>query len=154
MALSYGDIAVTPLASGDEPAWTEFLAASANGTLFHDLTFLNYHAIGRFTFHHLILRHAGRIVALLPGGLTGGDGGATFRSPLGASIGGLVVAPGLRAELALALVEALQNHARDRRWAAIELTLPPQCYSQETAGSVDFALFSKGFSLQNRWLCP
>jgi hypothetical protein len=76
-----------------------------------------------------------------------------FCSPLGASIGGFAVAE-LRAELALSLVEAMQDYARARGWAAVEITLPPACYSFEAAGLIEFALFCRGFRLVRRWLCP
>src|SRR6184192_2079915 len=121
MPFSRGRITVAPLASDEEPAWGAFLSASSNGTLFHDLGFLRYHPEGRHSFLHLVLRREGRPLALLPGGLAGPAHARTFASPLGASIGGFVVAPGLRTELALALVEALQLHACSEGWSAIEL---------------------------------
>ena len=77
-----------------------------------------------------------------------------FCSPLGASIGGFAVGTKLGAELALSLVELLQNYANERGWAGIEITLPPSCYSFETAGLIEFALFSRGFRIMHRWLCP
>jgi len=146
-------ITVAPL-NGDEQVWETFLAGSANGTLFHDLRFLRYHPEGRFRFHHLILRRNSKPVALLPGGLVSAGERTMFCSPLGASIGGFAVTANLRAELALSLVEALQNYAGEQGWAGIEITLPPGCYSFETAGLFEFALFSRGFRIARRWLCP
>src|SRR5262249_24343657 len=137
----------------DETAWNEFLAHSVNGTLFHDLHFLRYHPVDRFAFHHLVFKRDGRPVALLPGGLSGTAGPPTFCSPLGASVGGFAVAD-LTAELAMGLVEALQDYARMRGWAGVEITLPPACYSFATSDLIDFALFCRGFRLLHRWLCP
>jgi hypothetical protein len=145
-------ITVEPLGA-DEGPWNELLARSANGTLFHDLRFLRYHPAGRFEFHHLVLSGNGKPIALLPGGLCGTADPPMFCSPLGASIGGFAVAD-LGAELALSLVEAVQDYARARGWAAVEITLPPACYSFETAGPIEFALFCRGFRLVHRWLCP
>ena len=145
-------ITVAPL-DGDEDIWQTFLAGSANGTLFHDLDFLRYHPKDRFHFHHLVLRRNGKPAALLPGGLVEADGRTMFCSPLGASIGGFAVGTKLGAELALSLVESLQNYANERGWAGIEITLPPSCYSFETAGLLEFALFSRGFRIVHRWLC-
>ena len=145
-------ITVEPLGA-DERAWNELLARSANGTLFHDLRFLRYHPVDRFEFHHLVLRRNGKPIALLPGGLCGTADPPMFCSPLGASIGGFAVAD-LRAELAVGLVGAVQDYARARGWAAVEITLPPACYSFETAGLIEFALFCRGFRLVHRWLCP
>ena len=139
-------ITVVPL-STDEQLWQDFLAHSANGTLFHDLEFLGYHPPGRFRFHHLMLMRDGRPVALVPGGLEGSEERPVFCSPLGASIGGLVVAAGLHAEIALQMVEALQNYARERGWAGIRITLPPSYYSFQTAGLIGFALFYRESAL-------
>jgi Acetyltransferase (GNAT) domain len=138
----------------NEALWEEFLSQAANGTLFHDLHFLRYHPEGRFRFHHLILMRHGKPIGLVPGGLTGSDERPLFCSPLGASIGGMVVGAGLRAGTALAMVETLQEYARGQGWAGIELTLPPSYYSFETAGLIEFALFCRGFRLQQKWLCP
>src|SRR5262245_47307711 len=145
-------ITVEPLGA-DEGAWNELLARSANGTLFHDLRFLRYPPPDRFEFHHLVLSSHGKPIALLPGGLSRTADPPTFCSPLGASIGGFAVTD-LRAELAVTLVEAVQNYARARGWAGVEITLPPACYSFETAGLIEFALFCRGFRLLRRWLCP
>jgi len=99
-------ITVEPLGA-DEAVWENFLAHAPNGTLFHDLRFLRYHPPDRFHFHHLVFRRNGEPVALLPGGLASNAERPMFSSPLGASIGGLAVNGGLRAELAVNLVEAL-----------------------------------------------
>src|SRR5262249_38424630 len=103
---------------------------------------------------HLLFKRNGKVMALLPGGLSGGAERPTFCSPLGASIGGPALAQGVGAELALDLIDALQNYAREQCWAAIEITLPPPCYSFETAGLTEFALFCHGFRVTRRWLCP
>jgi len=146
-------ITAVPLGTSEE-IWQGFLARSANGTLFHDLDFLRYHPPGRFRFHHLMLIHDGEPIALFPGGLVEPEERPLFCSPLGASIGGLVVAAPLRAETTLAMIETLQNYARDRGWAGIQITLPPNYYNFETADAISFALFCRGFRLEHRWLCP
>jgi hypothetical protein len=146
-------ITVVPLQS-NERLWQEFLLQSANGTLFHDLEFLHYHPKDRFDFHHLVLMRKGKPIALLPGGLKRSDGQVTFCSPVGASIGGPVVATDLSANLAISMLEAIQKYARHLGWAGIQIILPPDYYCFETSGLIEFALFSKGFTLQHRWLCP
>src|SRR5215472_692422 len=146
-------ISVEPLGA-DESEWEQFLACSVNATLFHDLRFLRYHPADRFRFHHLLFTRNGKVIALLPEGLSGAAERPIFCSPLGASIGGLALAQGVGGELALDLIDALQNYAREQCWAAIEITLPPPCYSFETAGLVEFALFCHGFRVTRRWLCP
>ena len=146
-------ISVEPLGA-DESEWEQFLARSINGTLFHDLRFLRYHPADRFRFHHLVFKRNGQLIALLPGGLSDAAERPTFCSPVGASIGGPALAEGVGAELTLDLIDALQNYAREQCWPAIEITLPPSCYSFETAGLVEFALFVRGFRVTRRWLCP
>jgi hypothetical protein len=146
-------ITVEPLRA-DESEWEQFLSHCVNGTLFHDLRFLRYHPTGRFRFHHLVFKRNGKPVALLPGGLLGSTDRPIFCSPLGASFGGPALAAGLGAEFALDLIDALQNYAREQRWEAIEITLPPSCYSFETSGLIEFALFCRNFRLIHRWLCP
>lgn len=150
---SAGALTVTSLGAGDEREWSRFLASSENGTLFHDLDFLAYHPAGRFRFHHLMVRRNGAPVALLPGGLTGPEKSPIFASPLGASVGGPAVAAGFSAADTLSLVAALQDHARARGWAGIELTLAPAAYQEQPSDTLSFALFCRGFQLQHRWLC-
>jgi hypothetical protein len=152
MEMTPPEISVEPL--GDEAAWRDFLETSINATLFHDLAFLGYHPAGRFRFHHLVFKCWDRTVALLPGGLIEADGSLQFVSPLGASVGGWAVHAGLRAETAVQLVGALQRHAREQNWGGVEITLPPPYYDFATAGLFEFALFSGGFRLVRRWLCP
>jgi hypothetical protein len=76
-----------------------------------------------------------------------------FSSPIGASVGGFAVAH-LRTDMALAMVEALQKYAQEQGWGAIRITVPPSYYSFETAELISFALFSRGFRLEHRWLSP
>ena len=147
--------AVTAVPLGaHQRAWQSFLAGSVNGTLFHDLEFLRYHPVDRFHFQHILLTCRGELVALFPGGLMESGNHKLFCSPLGASIGGLIVAAPLGAELALAMVESLQNYAHEQGWKAIQITLPPSYYSFDTADTISFALFCRGFRLEHRWLCP
>jgi Acetyltransferase (GNAT) domain len=146
-------INIEPLRA-DESEWKQFLSRSVNGTLFHDLRFLRYHPPSRFRFHHLVFKQNGNPVALLPGGISGTKERPTFCSPVGASFGGPAVRAELRGKFALDLIDALQSYAREQRWAAIEITLPPPCYSFETSGLIEFALFCRGFRVVHRWLCP
>jgi GNAT acetyltransferase-like protein len=146
-------LAVTALRPSEQPEWAQFLAASENGTLFHNLDFLAYHPPGRFRFQHLIVRRGGAIVALVPGGLAGDEAAPIFTSPLGASVGGAVLAPKLAARDHLEIVEALQEHAGAQGWSGIELTLPPAAYLPTGSDTLAFALFCRGFRLQQRWLC-
>jgi hypothetical protein len=146
-------ITVEPLAAGEEEQWAEFLAASGSGNLFHDLRFLAYHPPKRFDFRHLVMRRHGTIIALLPGGIVESDRERLFVSPLGASVGGPVISPKLDSRGTLALVDALQSYAVTERWGGLRMILPPPIYDRHASQTLSFALFSRGFQLENRWLC-
>ncbi len=146
-------ISITPLTPVERPQWQAFLKGSANGTLFHDLDFLDYHPAGRFRFEHLLLRQKGKILALLPGGLVERPEGDVFASPLGGSVGGPVVSDSPGTAKALAMVQVLQEYARERSWAGMDITLPSVLYAGQMTETIPFALFGRGFQLVNRWLC-
>ena len=146
-------LSVQRLQPAEAPHWEAFLQGSCTGTLFHDLRFLAYHPEGRHDFHHLVFRQAEEIVALLPGGLRAEPEGVVFASPVGAAIGGFVLGPDCRLELALRLVEALQAHAAQAGWARIEITVPPPIYNGRLAALPSFALSRSGFALADRQAC-
>jgi hypothetical protein len=146
-------ITVEPLAAGEEDQWSEFLAASGNGTLFHDLRFLAYHPPGKFDFKHLVVRQGGVMIALLPGGIVESGGKRLFVSPLGVSVGGPVVTPELNSRQTLDLIKALQDYAVDQGWDGVRMTLAPPIYDRRPADTLSFGLFCSGFHLENRWLC-
>jgi hypothetical protein len=146
-------LTVAPLTPDREREWSAFLATSPNATLFHQLPFLAYHPPDRFRFHHLLVEDASAVLAVVPGGLVGHER-PMFTSPLGASVGGPVLAPGLRASQVSAIVESLQQYAIAERWGGLEFTLPPSPYAPADAETLSFALFRHGFTLAERWLCP
>jgi hypothetical protein len=141
------------ISAPDRDSWRDFLAEAGNGCLFHDLDFLAYHPIGRFAFGHVRAEQEGATVALLPGGVVTREGKPIFRSPLGASFGGPVLATGARAGEVVELLARLQGFARDHGWAGIEIVPPPKIYRDDESDAVDFALSSAGFTLGSRWLC-
>jgi hypothetical protein len=147
-------LTVHVLEPGEESAWQDFLERSSNSTLFHDLRFLAYHPPGRFHFHHLVVRNGSQIVSVIPGGVIENAEGVTWRSPIGASIGGPVLPSHRRLSEVLAIVEAVQEHARRERWMGIEMTLPPAVYHPRIGDVTGFALFRQGFHETRRWLCP
>jgi hypothetical protein len=144
---------VSALQPADVAAWQAFVARSPNATLFHDLEFLAYHR-DTLAFHHLLVRSDGNLVAIVPGGLVESDGKKTWRSPLGASIGGPVLAGTPRLDSVIAIVEALLDHARAQGWTSIEITLPPSVYHPAVGDIVTFAVVRHGFREQGRWLSP
>lgn len=145
---------VHALRPGEESAWETFRASCGNDTLFHDLGFLAYHPADRFRFHHLVVGQGHDIVAVVPGGLVAAEDGVAWRSPVGASFGGPVLAPRPRLTDVLAIVAALQDHARTCGWQAIDMIMPPPVYDPRLGDLATFALFRSGFRERHQWLCP
>lgn len=139
--------AIRPYCPEDAAAWKAFLAGSNNGTLFHDLDFLDYHPPGKYDFRHLIASQGESIEALVPGALST-DG--VFVSLAGASVGGPVVKSSVPVEACLHLVEALQLYCASAGWRGIDITLAPAVYQQEPDQKIDFALYRCGFELVDR----
>jgi Acetyltransferase (GNAT) domain len=151
------DLSVRPLGdAGDEIGLVEYqriLAQSPCSCLFHEPSFLAYHPRDRFTFKHLLVLKGKQAVALLTGGMIERDGVRVYRSPLGASFGGPVLAPRLPASDTLALLGALQDYARAEGWAAVELVPPPAIYRRDGSDTLGFCLQASGFGLASRMLC-
>jgi hypothetical protein len=130
-----------------------FLDRAAAGTLFHEPAFLAYHPEDRFAFQHLVVLDGADIAAFLPGGVVEQGGRLIYRSPRGASFGGPVLAEKARGGDVLDLLRVLQDHARQQRWAGIELVPPPRIYRSDGSDVLDFALPAAGFALAPRMLC-
>lgn len=134
-------VAVVPLDASRRDAWAAFLRESNNGTVFHSLDFLDYHPAGRFPFRHLLFYSGESLLAILPGGVVDG----VFRSPLGASFGGLVTRPGIALAEADAVVKALLRYAGAEGIGEIRLVPPMQVYSRTFDETVEYALLYNGF---------
>lgn len=134
-------VTVVPLDASRKEAWGAFLRASNNGTVFHSLEFLDYHPAGRFPFRHLMFYSGEALLAVLPGGVVDG----VFKSPLGASFGGLVTRPGIALAEADAVVKALLRHAEAAGIREIRLVPPMQVYSRTFDETVEYALLYNGF---------
>jgi hypothetical protein len=148
-------IDVVPFESKHREEWRTFVTASDNGTLFHDLDFLDYHPKGRFEEHHLLFYDRGELVAVLPAAIVpGSDGARRLASPYGASIGGFVLPQHQQAELTIAICHRLQQHARDLGVAGVDLRIGPSYYNRSAGDSLGFALPAAGFTLAQRWICP
>jgi hypothetical protein len=147
-------IEVVPCRAEHASAWRDFLRASNNGTLFHDLDFLAYHPPDRFKTHHLLFFEDGTLCALLPAAeVSGPDGRSFLKSPYGASIGGLVLPVGQPAEQTGRLVEALKQHVGAAGLHGVEIRLGPSDGMRERNDHQSFALFAAGFRMLRRHLC-
>jgi hypothetical protein len=134
-------VAVVPFDASRKDAWSAFLRESNNGTVFHSLEFLDYHPPGRFPFLHLMFYSGEALLAVLPGGVADG----VFRSPMGASFGGIVTRPGISLAQADGVVKALLRYAADTGVREIRLVPPMQIYSHTFDETVEYALLYNGF---------
>jgi hypothetical protein len=108
--------------SSQAAEWKNFLSKSNNGTLFHDLEFLAYHAPDRFRVQNLLFYECGRLIALLPAAVEfEANGRQILKSPYGASIGGFVLSPTIKLGTMLQIVKELQRYAEARGLAGLEL---------------------------------
>lgn len=148
-------IDVVPFEPRHRDEWQALVAASDNGTLFHDLDFLAYHPSGRFEEHHLLFYDRGELAAVLPAAIvTGDDGARRLASPYGASIGGFVLPEHQPVGRTISLCRRLQQHARDLGIAGVDMRIGPSYYNRGAGDGLGFALASAGFTLARRWICP
>lgn len=126
--------------------WDDFVRASINGTLFHTLRFLGYHPEKRFEFINLGFVDDGDLVCVIPGGRVKGESGYRFRSPVGASFGGHVLA-----QSDLKVIEEVMGTFQawlvSEGFSGCELVLPPPCYWKRWDEALEFALISAGYHL-------
>jgi len=144
-------LALIPLPPGRTRQWDEFVAASANGSLFHRQDFLGYHG-DRFreAARPLVWLKGEALFAVLPLALFTENGVTRAVSPFGASFGGIVHGANLRLKHALEMADSLVAHLRELGVAECSITTPPQCYHRHYTGAMEFALCSRGFTLANR----
>lgn len=121
--------------------WNAFVKQSNNGTIFHDQTFLSYHPQDRFCFHHLMFYIDDRLIAVLPGGLTGD----MFKSPTGSSFGGFVLEKELGIEAANELVRAFVRYCASKGIKEIYLTPPMQIYNEIYNESLEYSMLYNHF---------
>ena len=95
-------ITVACYTPADATVWADFLAASDNATLFHDLRFLAYHPPERFETHHLLFRRGPSVVAVLPAAV-----GAARGQPPGARLELRNPEPGLAVRVSLPVQAAV-----------------------------------------------
>jgi lipid II:glycine glycyltransferase (peptidoglycan interpeptide bridge formation enzyme) len=124
--------------------WDNFVSQANNGTIFHKIKFLSYHPENRFNFHHLIFQKQSNTVAVLPGMLNKG----IFKSPAGASFGGIVMED-MSFSKTDAVVKKFLEHCKNRNIKEIYFTLPPIVYLKEMNKNLEYVLLYNGFSYSN-----
>ena len=121
--------------------WDNFVENSSNGTVFHKQVFLDYHDEGKFNFNHLLFFKEDKLISVLPGGLVGD----MFKSPMGASFGGLVINKNMSLYDADRIVKALIYYCSREKIKEIYLTPPMQIYHETFNEAVIFAMYYNHF---------
>jgi hypothetical protein len=126
--------------------WARFVEGSANGTLFHEQPFLDYHPAGRFQWHHLIFGNPGQPTAIIPGAIhVDPEGNRVYRSPSGATLGGVVVRPRLTVARTQEVIASLKLHASEEGFATIVMGTVPRIYWTLADDTLEFVLRDAGF---------
>jgi hypothetical protein len=128
--------------------WESFVASSNNGTMFHNLKFLDYHPQGKFDFYNLMLRRDGELIGVLPGGLKNGD---TFWSPMGASYGS-VVTKDIHFQTALDIVDSMLEFGREKNWKDMYMIPPPFIYYDNYNQHIEYAYLYRKFDFELHYI--
>jgi len=129
--------------------WDDFVESSNNGTMFHKQVFLDYHTPGKFSFHHLMFRKEGELIAVLPGGLN--DAGKSFWSPVGASYGSLVTKD-VPYHISLELVDTLLDYSKEKNFKDIYLIPPPIIYNKVYNQHIEYSMLYRRFDFEYSYI--
>ncbi|HET7152691.1 MAG TPA: GNAT family N-acetyltransferase, partial [Candidatus Kapabacteria bacterium] len=135
-------IEVVPYEEKYREQWDAFVLGSNNGTMFHLQKFFDYHAPGKFRFHHLLFFREGKLIAVLPGGITAPG---VFESPVGASYGNFALHE-LSFANCLDLVDAFEDYCKANGINDVSLTAAPIIYQKKISQDIDYALLWRGFN--------
>ena len=128
--------------------WEAFVDASNNGTMFHNLKFLDYHSAGKFDFYNLMIRRNDELIGVLPGGLKNGN---TFWSPTGASYGSVVTGD-IHFETALDIVDAVLEFGRTKKWSDLYMIPPPFIYFDNYNQHIEYAFLYRKFDFELHYI--
>lgn len=132
--------------TGSPEKWDEFIDSSNNGTIFHKLSFLNYHG-EKFqgNEHHLAICKGTSFYALLPMAFFVDDGRKVARSPYGGSYGGPVFLKPQSYSDSKEIINVILTYLKQQNINEIQFTFPlsicEDCYSE----TFRFVLLEQGF---------
>lgn len=135
------------------PELENFIASSANGTLFHSPRFLSYHGEEKFqkrsgTISHLLFRKGRTICGFMPGMILRENDTVSFNSPYGASYGSFVT-PRVSFDQAGAMLDQFMNFLAESGVHEANLVPVPPCYSKDSFQDFfQYLLLSRGFSIK------
>ncbi|MEC7641717.1 MAG: GNAT family N-acetyltransferase [Nitrospinota bacterium] len=132
-----------------------FIDGCKNGSLYHRPRFLSYHSAAKFPlpqyrWRHYLFRKGQRPLAFLPGALVEAPGEPlAFKSPLGASYGGMVHGSLSFHEME-ECVELWWKDLVDRSVRQAEIILSPKPYQEmEVTEEFEFELYRRGFQVDS-----
>lgn len=125
--------------------WDPFVSSARNATFLFQRSFMDYHA-QRFGDASLILRQAGRVVALFPANVTGGD----WVSHGGLTYGGLLLPERTGAALMRPAFDALLAEGAARGLRRIVYKTVPTIYHRLPAEDDRYELFRRNARLLRR----
>lgn len=129
-------ITVHAYSADNASEWNAWVAASKNGTFLHDRRFMDYHA-GRFEDASMIVRSAGKPIALFPANRSGdaiiSHGGLTY--------GGMIVDQKMRTAMCLDVFSSILNHARAAGADKLLYKPVPHIYHRQPAEEDLYAIF-------------
>ena len=138
------DIIIKKYSDELKEKWDDFVSQANNGTIFHKIQFLSYHPPRRFNFHHLIFQKQSNPIALIPGMLNNG----IFKSPAGASFGGIVM-DDMSFKKTNIIINEFLKYCRDKAIKEVYFTLPPTVYLKRMNKNLEYVLLYNGFSYSN-----
>lgn len=136
----------------DEKKWDDFVKKSENGTIFHQVSFLNYHGLKfKENLSYLMWSKGDFIDVVLPLGIFQEESRKIAKSPFGASWGGFVHNRKHSLKNAILIVENLLEYLKESGINEVIITPTPQpYYKNEYSTFFEFALINSGFKIVNR----
>jgi len=136
--------------TGYPDVWDATIDDAINGTIFHKISFLSYHAPEKFNPVHLQLWQSNRIVGLISFDLSPDNGILVARSPFGGSYGGICWTERPKARICLEAMDALISHLNERGAKEALITPPPAVYYRHYEASAEMAIQAIGGILAER----
>ena len=144
-------ITIKVLKESQHKEWNLFLTRSNNGTVFHNLDFLNYHPKDRFNEHHLMIYRKGNLCAVMPMAISVNADSQIAESPYGGSFGGPAISNSLvKFRQIDDLVTALKTYLSDTDISQFVVSCPPSIYYNNYSCYLEYCFAAKGFELIKR----
>ncbi len=118
--------------------WNAFVARSKNGTFLFNRAYMDYHA-DRFTDHSFLVYRKERLIALLPGNITG----TTFYSHQGLSYGGLITDLQITSQVSCDVFDKVNSLLRTEGFTRVVYKAVPHIYHFIPAEEDLYALFAR-----------